>query len=267
MKKGIFTRWFAVWSLALGFLSWTSLSIRNAAATEKAGNAPTTDSRLDLVTALRAMGPHPSMGDQAKVFGLLVGTWDAEYTEFSKDGKPTNSSGEVIFGWVMDGRAVQDLFIIYPSAAHKEKFIGTNLCYFDPKSGTWRATFIDPENDSVVRFTGGAVGDDRIVLQSQDTDGKETRWSFNDIRPDFFVFRDEVSSDGGKTWRLREEDHMKRRGAAPVCAVIVVACLHSTGLRDRIYAAPAIYGESSQLGEKRMFIYKKRPVRAQGADQ
>ena len=76
-------------------------------------------------------------------------------------------------------------------------------------------TFIDPENDYVARFTGGAVGDDRIVLQSQDTDGKETRWSLNDIRPDSYVFRDEASSDGGKTWRLREEDHLKRRGKAP----------------------------------------------------
>jgi hypothetical protein len=215
MKKSTFTRWFAVWLLASGFLSWASLSIKGATATGKAGNAPATDPRLDMVTTLQAMGPHPSLGDQAKVFGRFVGTWDAEYTEFSKDGKTTHSSGEVIAGWVMDGRAIQDLFIIYPSAARKERFIGTTLRYFDPKSGTWRVTFIDPENDAVVRFTGGAVGDDRIVLLSQDTDGRETRWSFNDIRPDSFVFRDEASGDGGKTWRLREEDHMKRRGAAP----------------------------------------------------
>jgi hypothetical protein len=115
----------------------------------------------------------------------------------------------------LDGRAIQGVFIIYPTATHEERFIGTAVRYFDPKSGTWRLTFIDPENDSVSRFTGGAVGDDRIVLNNQETDGKQTRWSFNDIRPDSFVFRDEVSGDGGKTWWLREEDHMKRRGAAP----------------------------------------------------
>lgn len=206
MKKSTFTRCFGVWLLVSVPLSWASLSVRDA---------PATDPRLDMVTALQAMGPHPSLGDQAKVFGRFVGTWDAEYTELSKDGKATHSSGEVVFGWVMDGRAIQDLFIIYPSATHKEKFIGTTLRYFDPKSGTWRVIFIDPENDSVTRFTGGAAGDDRIVLHGQDTDGKETRWSFNDIRADSFVFRDEESRDGGKTWRLREEDHMKRRGAVP----------------------------------------------------
>jgi hypothetical protein len=215
MKKSTFTRWFAVGLLASVFVSWASLSIRVAAAAGKTGNAPATDPRLDLFTALQAMGPHPSLGDQAKVFGRFVGTWDSEYTEFSKDGKSTRSSGEWIFGWVMDGRAMQDLFIIYPSAAHKEGFIGTTLRYFDPKSGTWSVTFIDPENGAVETLTGGAVGDDRIVLLSQNTDGKESRWSFDDIRPDSWIFRDDASGDGGKTWRLQEEDHMKRRSEAP----------------------------------------------------
>jgi hypothetical protein len=233
MKTSTITRWIAVWLLASGFLSWTIIGISGVAATGKPRNAPATDPRLDLVAALQAMDPHPSMGDQAKVFGRLIGTWDAEYTEFSKDGKTTHSSGEVIDGWIMDGRAIQNLFIIYPSATRKDRFIGTTLRYFDPKSGTWRVTYIDPENDSVARFTGGAVGDDRIVLHSQDTDGQETRWSFNDIRPDSFFFRDEVSRDGGKTWWVREEDHMKRRGAARTDRALAYRWLLADGGRLR----------------------------------
>src|ERR1700693_2573291 len=60
---------------------------------------------------------------------------------------------------------------------------------------------------------GGAVADNRIVRHKQNTDGSGTRWSFDDVRPDSWVFRDEETRDGGKTWRLREEDHMMRRGA------------------------------------------------------
>jgi len=127
--------------------------------------------------------------------------------------KTTSSSGEWIFGWVMDGRAIQDLFIIHPSAARKERYIGTTLRYFEPKSATWNVTFVDPENGSVATLTGGAAEGGRIVLHSQNKDGKESRWSFDEIRPDSWVFRDEETGDGGKTWRLREEDHMKRRGA------------------------------------------------------
>jgi hypothetical protein len=205
---------YAVWLLASGFLVWTGLDIRGAATTGRDTTAPATDPRLDMVAALQAMGPHPSLGEQAKVFGRFVGVWDGEYTEFSRDGKETRSSGEWTFGWVMDGRAIQDLFIIHPSATRKERFIGTTVRYFDPKSGTWSVTFIDPENGAVETLTGGAVRDDRIVLLSQDEDGKESRWSFDDVRPDSWVFRDEETRDSGKTWRLRELDHMKRRGAA-----------------------------------------------------
>jgi hypothetical protein len=121
MKKSTFTQWFTVWLLALGFLWWAGFSNRSAAATGKAANAPAADPRLDMVTALQAMGPHPSLGDQAKVFGRFVGTWDVEYTDFSKDGKVTHRSGELMVGWVMDGRAIQDLWIVNPSGAGKER--------------------------------------------------------------------------------------------------------------------------------------------------
>lgn len=211
MKISSFLRWFAACSL-VSILMWCAdPSIGGAAATERAGGAPATDPRLDMVAALQALGPHSSLGDQAQVFGRLIGTWDGEYTEFSKEGKAAHSSGEWIFGWVMDGRAIQDLFIIHPSAAHPNGFVGTTLRFFDPKSRTWNVTFVDPEDNSVATLTGGAVGDDQIVLHSQKADGRETRWSFDDICLDSWVFRDEETRDGGKTWRLREEDHLKRR--------------------------------------------------------
>jgi hypothetical protein len=200
--------------LAAVLLSSVSLGILRAS-TAKADTPLATDPRLDMVAALKAPGPHPSLGDQAKIFGRLVGTWEVEYTDFSKEGKVTHRSGELVVGWVMDGRAIQDLWIVYPSGARKEREVYTDLRYFDRKSRTWPATFIDPEHASVARFTGGPAGDDRIVLDTPDLGEKDTRWSFNDIRPDSFVFRDDASGDGGQTWRLQSEYHMKRRGAAP----------------------------------------------------
>ena len=168
-----------------------------------------------MVTALQSRGPNPALGDQAKVYDRLVGTWDVAYTDFSKDGKVTHRSGEFIVGWVMDGRAVQDFWIVYPSGARKEREVYTDLRYYDSKSRTWPSTFIDVEHASIARFTGGAVGGDRIVLETLDFDGTDTRWSINDLRPDTFVWREEESLDGGKSWRLTAEHHMKRRGAVP----------------------------------------------------
>jgi hypothetical protein len=209
MNISVVTPWFAVCLLTSFVLPWASLS--GAAPPGKPGGASAPDPRLDMVTAIKAMSPHPSLGDQAKLFGRFVGTWDVEYTDFSKDGKASHRSGEFIVGWVMDGRVIQDFWIVYPSGTRKDREVYTELRYYDPKSGTWPVTFIDPEHASIARFTGGAVGDDRIVLDTRDFDGTDTRWSFNEIRPDSFVWREEESLDGGKSWRLVAEHHMKRR--------------------------------------------------------
>src|ERR1700678_3050685 len=166
------------------------------ASLEGAAVAAATDPQSDMVAELQAAGPHPSLGDQANVFGRLVGTWEIKYAFLSKDGATTQATGAFSAGWVMDGRVMQCLYTIDPSATRKEKFIGTSLSYFDAKSQTWRLYFIDPENDAVIRVTGNAVGNDKIVFLTQETDGKIYRWSFNDIRPDAFVYRDEISRDG-----------------------------------------------------------------------
>jgi hypothetical protein len=214
MKKHILTQRCAA-SLLAAVLFWLVDPGILPAGTAMAGDAPATDPRLDMVTALKALGPHPSLGDQARGFGRLVGTWDVEYTDFSKDGTVSHRSGELMIGWILDGRAIQDLWIVYPSGTRKEREVYADLRYFDPKSGTWPAIFIDPEHASFARFTGGVEVDNRIMLETRDFDGNETRWSANDIRPGSFVWREEESSDGGKTWRLQAEHHMKRRGAAP----------------------------------------------------
>jgi hypothetical protein len=208
LNKIATTHSFAACSLASALL--LSVGIGGAVA----GSASATDPRLDMVTALQARGPHPTLGDQAQVFDRLVGTWDVEYTDFSKDGKVTHRAGEFIVGWVMDGRAIQDFWVVYPSGARKEREVYTDLRYYDPKSHTWPTTFIDVEHASIARFTGGAVAHDRIVLDTRDFDDTDTRWSINDLRPGSFVWREEESRNGGKTWRLTAEHHMQRRGAA-----------------------------------------------------
>jgi hypothetical protein len=208
------TNHYAVWLVASGLLS--SLGpCGPLAATETPGSAPASDPHVDLVAALEATSANAALGDQAQVLARLVGTWDVAYTDFAKDGKAIHRTGEFIVGWVLDGRAIQDLWIVNPSGKRQDREVYTDLHYFDPKTRTWRATFVDPEHGSEARFTGGPVGNDRFVLETQDMNSKQTRWSFNDIRPDSFVWRDEASRDGGKTWRLQSEYQMKRHRAAP----------------------------------------------------
>lgn len=203
---------FALRSLMIVLMWSTSSGIETAQAAEEGGG--TRGPGTDMVSALRATSPNPSLADHAKLIDRLVGGWDVEYTDFKKDGAKLHRTGRLFFGWVADGRVMQDLWIVDPWGSHKEREVYTDLFYFDPKAATWRVASVDPYEASVATFTG-AVGENRISLESQDLVPNETRrWSFNDIGPDTLVFHDETSTDGGKTWRLTGEYQMKRRNAA-----------------------------------------------------
>jgi hypothetical protein len=188
------------------FASWTA-----GMGNKPSGRAETTlDPREAMVAALSAAGPHRSLGNEARVFDRFVGTWDCDYTFFLADGTTKHSVGEIKFGWILDGQAVQDIWISYPNKAHEERGIGTTVRFFDSKLKVWRIIFVSPKYGALITTQGGAEGD-RIVLRGVDDEGILLRWSFNDIRPDSFTWRGETSRDGGKTWKLEEEHHMRRR--------------------------------------------------------
>jgi hypothetical protein len=193
---------------------WLAVVMTGAAVCACAHGAGTTtiaaDHRHDMVSVLAAAGPHPSLGRQADLFGRFVGTWDAEYSFIGQDGSVRRKRGEVLFGWVLDGHALEDIFLSYPDSAGDERKMVAGLRWVDPKSGRWTLAFVAPTFDVVLRMEGGAEGD-RIVLRGKDSTGVLLRWSFNDIQPNSFVWRGESSRDGGKTWRLEEEHHMRRR--------------------------------------------------------
>ncbi len=195
----------------LGGMAATSLlGLAISAVCEAVGPQQTPDPRQAMVKALSASGPHPSLGDEARVFDRFIGAWDCDYTFFAEDGGVRRASGELEFGWILDGRAVQDIWITYPEAPSKERSIGTSVRFFDPKSKVWRVLFVNPAYGSLITVQGRVEGD-RIVLRGVNEDGSMLRWSFNEIHTDSFIWRGEKSRDGGKTWRLREEHHMRRR--------------------------------------------------------
>lgn len=192
-------------------LACVVLLVASLRAQEVMGNTAKNDPRRDMIKVLEASGPHPSLGEQAHVFDRLVGSWDCDYGFHRDDGTVRHSKGELLVGWILDGRAVQDLFITYPANGENERRIGTTIRFFDTALKQWRIIFISPQFNYVVTVQGGLEGD-RIVLRGTDsTDGAPIRWSFNDIAPDSFVWRGEKSHDEGKTWKLEEEHHMKRR--------------------------------------------------------
>ena len=127
--------------LAVSFFS-AGAALASDDGTSRAATTP--DSRRAMITTLPASGPHPSLGDQAPIFDRFVGTWDYDYATYAPDGRVSRSSGEVIFGWIIDGRALQDIWITYPEGAAAEREIGTTLRFYDTRLGQWRLVWMVP---------------------------------------------------------------------------------------------------------------------------
>jgi hypothetical protein len=178
----------------------------NTAQTASSISQAANDPRTDMIRSLQSSRPSPSLGNQAQIFDRFVGTWDLDCTLYGSKGEVTRYPGQWVFGWALDGKLEQDVILQGSERVAR----GTTLRFYDARSGKWRIVWIAPGSGNVAMLKGGAVGD-RIVLEGVDGDGSPFRWSFNDIRHDSFLWRGEISSDGGKTWRLEQEMRLKRR--------------------------------------------------------
>jgi hypothetical protein len=156
-----------------------------------------------MLDALAATGPHPDHADKLMLFGQFVGAWDFEGF-YTANGSRHDATGEWHFGWVLDGRAIQDVLICPPVE------YGSTLRFYDPAEDAWQITWITPRNHAVARLVGRSVGDE-IVLEGDGTSGR-LRWTFTDIAPDSFVWRGYVSTDDGASYEHREEMRLRRRG-------------------------------------------------------
>src|SRR2546430_10680631 len=125
----------------------------------KGGSTHHAAPRDAMIAALASANPNPSMGDEAQTFDRLVGTWDAEFTFFRDDGTVFHKKGELLFGWIMDGRAIQDLWIGYPTENQKERTIRTTIRFFDTALKQWRVVFLNPQSNYVVSAQGGREGE------------------------------------------------------------------------------------------------------------
>ena len=172
----------------------------------------------DFRTVLHAEGPDPARAEALQLYGRFVGSWDADITAYGAGSVRHQATGEIHFGWVLQGRAVQDVWMIprlterntapaFPIAGH---WYGTTLRIYDPTLEAWRIYWIDPATNSFRQQIGRAKGAEIVQEGTTDT-GAHTRWSFTRITPDSFHWLGEGKPAGAPDWRLVVEVRAKRR--------------------------------------------------------
>jgi hypothetical protein len=169
---------------------------------------------MGLCDHLVCDGPTDSLASDLATFGRFIGSWDLRWSRPGDDEAPAEVPGELHFGWVLGGRAVQDVWIVPgrdtgSAGEGPYAFWGSTIRFFDVELGAWRSTWVEPVTGRVRKFIGRPVGDE-IHLVSTD-DAPFLRWRFTDISADRFVWLGEHSADEARTWQLEEQMIATRR--------------------------------------------------------
>lgn len=155
------------------------------------------------IKSLESAGPDPRYREELMLFGQFVGNWHIECNALQENGKWEAMSGELHWGWILGGKAVQDVWIGVPD-------MGTTVRFYNPGEGSWSSVWISPDQGMVRVFTGKKEGNE-IVLRTRETSGVLMNWIFYDIRQNSFSWRAERSYDVGSSWDKTEEMFITRQ--------------------------------------------------------
>ncbi len=167
------------------------------------------------IEGLQSEGPNPGLKEKLMLFGQFVGDWDIlEDRFYQPDGtrslERNLTRGELHWGWILDGRALQDVWMSIDEATHRAIPEGTTIRFYDQNIDAWHSVWISPRQRVVKTFVGRQVGDE-IVLEGRTAEGYPVRWIFSEITPDSFRWHSEETHDNGKAWTLKEEMQIRRR--------------------------------------------------------
>ena len=165
------------------------------------------DAFLSILPSAGRSSAIPAADD---LYGWLIGSWELEITAYDDNGNVTHSTGEAHFSWILEGRAVQDVFINPrradrgPGSPAFANWYGTTIRIYDPSLHAWRVNWFNPHDGVRAELVGRRQGDD-IVQAGQFPDGTRIRWSFSEITSGSYRWRGERLEQDGKSWRLQVE--------------------------------------------------------------
>lgn len=170
-----------------------------------------TEQTIPMLEALHAKQPHETIASKLRLYGQFVGSWHLDIDYHPLHGTTRHAEGEWHFDWVLDGKAIQDVWI-FPARwlrgdekpAEPWYFYGSTFRWYDPTIDAWHIRYFEPTRPFEMRQIGRAVGAD-IVQIGEDHNGLLRRWRFVEITDQSFRWIGEVSWDKSTTWTLELE--------------------------------------------------------------
>ena len=145
---------------------------------------------------------HASIPENRDVFGKFIGEWSLELSITNLNGTSVKYKGEWHFHRILQGRAIQDIWIIPKlNSIDGNEFheYGTTVRTYDANTGKWKAVWIGPVQGQFFVF---AINDDNetIILTETNHPKLEMKWIFYDISPNSFQWKSEMKIKGTDNW-------------------------------------------------------------------
>lgn len=158
--------------------------------------------------------PNSAPADKLRLFGQFVGAWAVDVVYHGDDGTTCRLEGEWRFQWMLDGRAIHDVWVAprRTTPVNADETCtdhSATLRFYDAKIDAWRATPIGPSRGTAEPFIAREI-DGEIVLEGVSDAGVSTRWIFSRITPQSFHWRAIESRDGWQTERCVQEMTARR---------------------------------------------------------
>ncbi len=152
----------------------------------------------------------PIIPDDRDLFGQFVGEWDLDWYEGKREDAKRYVKGEWIFSWVLDGTAVQDVFIC-PSRAERltnpqpDGEYGTTIRFYNPNTGAWDVFYGCTGEASRLE----ARKEKNEIVLTEVPNGK-MKWVFSEITENSFHWS-HMRTEDGQNWAVSSEFFAVRR--------------------------------------------------------
>jgi hypothetical protein len=152
-----------------------------------------------------------SLPEHAQIFAPFIGSWNLVVNWYDDVGNVVRTEeGEWHFSWVLEGRGIQDVWIVPPRAQRASGSLyeyGTSIRFYDPALDAWQSTWIGPMHRVVRTFTARKLGA-MVILETTPDIIPAMRWSFSDITANAFSWKNEVQV--ANSWRTQQSFEAKR---------------------------------------------------------
>src|SRR5262245_41743637 len=143
--------------------------------------------RSSFSDILHSAAPAADRADKLGLYGFLIGSWDTTVIAHEENGTTHTHRGEIHAGWVREGRALQDVWMLPRRAERRPDapppllpvtgdWYGTTLRVYDPGLDAWHILWSNPVTQLYTRQIGRARGAD--IVQEGRHGGAVLRWSF-----------------------------------------------------------------------------------------